>query len=362
MDWLVETTMISMVTAIIILSVKRLFGNKISPLWHYYIWFVLIIQLAIPFLPESRFSMRSLLPISGRFAEGSSDVVTQSFLDQVPFSRGVPITWGQLLLVTWLVGVVLFATVILVRYLKFKRQINRLSEMTDERVSIVLNQAKADLHVKRDVKLVCHGTTPMMVGLVKPVVLMPESYEYAELKPIFYHELTHLKYFDVLISWITVMLRCLFWFNPLIWYSFKVMQQDSELVCDYRVVKRLDLKHRKLYAYILLKYASMSSVCVKAPVTIVRFSMTGDQSGIRQRIGFISNVHNRSKWRGALAVLFTVTLALTTLTTVHAETAENSSQAGSCGQESEQTASMDTCCYQSNIGCSGLLLNGIEQE
>ncbi len=206
----------------------------------------------------------------------------------------------------------------------------------------------------------------MMVGFLSPVVFIPESYEHTELEAIFHHELTHLKYFDILIRWLTVSIRCVFWFNPLIWYSFKIMQQDSELVCDYRVVRHLNAGHRKQYAYTLLKYASVGSVCAAPQSAAGRISMASSGDEMKQRLGFISNLHNRSKSRTIMAVVFTCLLAVTTLTTVDAESPTTSSEKGYQTEiydiSSEQNEQIARCCYQSRFGGSGMLMSGFSDN
>ncbi|NLY18260.1 MAG: hypothetical protein GX045_04775 [Clostridiaceae bacterium] len=43
-----------------IVLIKRLFNNKLSANWHYYIWFLLIIRLIMPYTPESSLSIYDL--------------------------------------------------------------------------------------------------------------------------------------------------------------------------------------------------------------------------------------------------------------------------------------------------------------
>lgn len=55
------------VVAGIIILIKALFKNRFNAVWHYYIWFLLIIRLIIPYAPESSLSIFNLLsPASQR--------------------------------------------------------------------------------------------------------------------------------------------------------------------------------------------------------------------------------------------------------------------------------------------------------
>jgi len=58
----------SILTGMIIL-IKRLFNNKLSANWHYYIWFLLIIRLTMPYTPESSLSIFNLFPTTSQEIE-----------------------------------------------------------------------------------------------------------------------------------------------------------------------------------------------------------------------------------------------------------------------------------------------------
>ncbi|MYL60581.1 BlaR1 family beta-lactam sensor/signal transducer, partial [Virgibacillus halodenitrificans] len=49
---LVESMFISSFTVILIILFRKLFHNHLSPKWKYNLWFILLIALTIPFLPE----------------------------------------------------------------------------------------------------------------------------------------------------------------------------------------------------------------------------------------------------------------------------------------------------------------------
>ena len=59
--------------------------------------------------------------------------------------------------------------------------------------------------------------TPMLLGLWRPVLVLPER-EYSEemVKNIFRHELTHYRRGDLVFKWFAVLVSALHWFNPMV--------------------------------------------------------------------------------------------------------------------------------------------------
>ena len=62
MELLINMTIGGTVTACLILLVKRLLKNKLTPKWHFYIWIILALRLVVPGLPESDFSLLNAIP------------------------------------------------------------------------------------------------------------------------------------------------------------------------------------------------------------------------------------------------------------------------------------------------------------
>lgn len=79
------------------------------------------------------------------------------------------------------------------------------------------------------------------------------------------------------------LLRCLHWCNPLLWYCWDQAQNDSEALCDQRVLERLEGEERREYGVILLSMAD--NRYARAPGTT---SMANGGKNIKHRIGAIA--------------------------------------------------------------------------
>lgn len=96
--------------------------------------------------------------------------------------------------------------------------------------------------LKRQVRLVKHHRvrTPMTWGILKPVILMPPKakdwpIEYSW--PVLFHELSHIKRWDFVVTLLSRLAGALYWFNPLIWLVLKRLHVEQEKACDEMVLR-----------------------------------------------------------------------------------------------------------------------------
>lgn len=91
----------------------------------------------------------------------------------------------------------------------------------------------------------------------------------------------HYKYKDVLWNIIGTLLLCIYWYNPIIWFSFFEFRKDIEILCDYRVLQVY--KNKKDYASVLLKTALNKNRFIMATT-----SMQNGKRDISKRIKYIA--------------------------------------------------------------------------
>jgi bla regulator protein blaR1 len=87
-----------------------------------------------------------------------------------------------------------------------------------------------------------HGTGPLLLGLWRPVVVVPvdfrQRYTARERRLILAHERIHERRRDPLANVICAALQCVFWFNPLAHWAARLFRFDQELACDDLVLRR----------------------------------------------------------------------------------------------------------------------------
>ena len=82
-DKLLWISIQSSVLIILIVLLQKILRERFGIRWHYLLWFLLLIRLAIPWLPESKISIFNLVPKSiqqGRIIETFSELPSTRFM------------------------------------------------------------------------------------------------------------------------------------------------------------------------------------------------------------------------------------------------------------------------------------------
>jgi beta-lactamase regulating signal transducer with metallopeptidase domain len=101
-----------------------------------------------------------------------------------------------------------------------------------EAEQIVVEQCAARLGVR----IVAGDGSPMVCGLLRPVLILPnelvEQIDAPALRQIILHELAHLKRRDLVTIWAIQAMRTVYWFNPIVhWIAYQA-GLERELACD----------------------------------------------------------------------------------------------------------------------------------
>lgn len=82
---------------------------------------------------------------------------------------------------------------------------------------------------------------PMVVGYLKPIILIPVStlsgLTAKQLEMILAHELAHIRRFDHLVNLLQTVTEILFFFNPATWWISSQIKQEREYCCDALAVR-----------------------------------------------------------------------------------------------------------------------------
>ena len=83
-------------------------------------------------------------------------------------------------------------------------------------------------------------TVPTVIGLVKPMVLLPATIltnlSLQEVTAIITHELAHIRRHDLWMNLAQRIIEAVFFFHPVVWYISRKISQERELCCDDLVV------------------------------------------------------------------------------------------------------------------------------
>ena len=98
------------------------------------------------------------------------------------------------------------------------------------------------LNISRQVQFLISTriSVPMMMGVLKPVILLPlatiSQLSIDELEAILLHELAHIKRNDYLLNVFQTIIETVLFFNPFVWLISSVIRREREHCCDDLVV------------------------------------------------------------------------------------------------------------------------------
>ncbi len=189
----------------------------------------------------------------------------------------------------WLAVGGLFLLWQLLSYAAARRALLRAACLAAEGELALLEALRRSSGIRRPVGLFRTGRigTPMMLGLLHPVILLPERpMSGGELEVVLRHELAHLKRGDVAYKGLMLLCNAVHWFNPLVWLMAREAGRNLEYCCDDDVVRDQDGAFRRRYGEILLETAAGGS----APAFSTRFG-----GGKGQLKGRLANLFQHKK-------------------------------------------------------------------
>ena len=110
------------------------------------------------------------------------------------------------------------------------------------------------MRIKRRIRLkTCSDTdSPMLVGVVFPIVYIPKDIPEDDRRYIYLHELTHYRHKDLAIKWFACIVNAIFWFNPFVYLTINNMNEGCEIYCDETVTKCMDVDEKRAYMNTIL--------------------------------------------------------------------------------------------------------------
>ncbi len=139
--------------------------------------------------------------------------------------------------------------------------------------------------------------TPFSFGIFKKYVVIPDLpiQNENELRYIICHELIHHKHHDNVFSLILNILKCIYWFNPLVHAAFCSIRTDMEMYCDSDVLKYSEYGTAFDYGSTILNFIQRNSESL-------RTSLSGTGREIRERIQKLTKFKRSRKAEIALII------------------------------------------------------------
>jgi len=267
LSFLLKNTAYSLVLFIIVAVAVRFLPRRFA-LLRYLMWSLIFIRLVLPpnfALPISSGALLGAgVPSLGALESGP---VTHDGLGDVPLgdrestvlNRGIfgeVGTGTHVLLLVWIVGVLLSASILTINRRRFLRIARRGTVVDDPDIDTALNRWLGNFSIRRAVTvLTTEAQTPAYtVGTFRPVIVIPSwilalkesrADRPAVLESIIAHETAHIARFDDLALQVQGVLSALYFFNPFVWIAGSRMRLENDVICDSAVLSRATIVPRE---------------------------------------------------------------------------------------------------------------------
>lgn len=263
------------IVAGVFLIISQFLRNRQSPSIRYYSWLVVLVGFLIPVRPQIG---SAVVTVNNPAAIEHANTVTS-------------INPIIIITVIYLIGAISYIVFLTLRSTIWNRTVMRFAESVPEDIGNMTAEAASTLAIKRHVDVYYSDiiTSPMMMGLINPVILLPRrEYGYDELRLIIKHELTHYKHNDLWIKLLLTICRIMHWFNPLMIIIGRRLEQECEYYCDMSVTADEDKVMRKVYCESILNTVSAASSFASTGVKpAIATNFYSPKQGLKHRLQLI---------------------------------------------------------------------------
>ena len=258
-----------------LLAIALLLLKKASPTSRYLAsWVALTLMIIAPIITISQILSTEQQPYYTKAFETTNTHVTasaslsnQSPIPTVESVQTAPFDWmgyanflisqsRPYVAFAWFLGVCFFAR----RLYNGLHTANRLKGLQTQPANTIMSETLhgwcQKMGIKRRVSLnvSTHLNQPVLIGWLKPVILLPASLltgmSPSQLSAVLIHELAHIKRHDYVFSTIQSVIETLLFFHPAVWWISRQIRIERELCCDDLAV--ITLGGKKLYVNALV--------------------------------------------------------------------------------------------------------------
>lgn len=271
--------------------VVRLLLQKAPKKYSYLLWSVVAFRLCCPFSFQSVFSLFNLKPFDMTTAQrygsdalqyipntigtmarpnitvgipAANEMITDSLPAATTTASVNPIQiWLSIGAIFWIMGMVVLLIYGIISYMRLRR--------------ILRNAVLIRDHIYCSDQI----RSPFVLGFLRPKIYLPFGLDENRQRYVLTHEKYHIKRLDHLIKPLAYLLLSVYWFNPLCWLAFFLMNKDMEMSCDEKVLSSKGFV-RKEYGTLLLSFASNRRFPSPSPLAF-------GENGVKMRIINILN-------------------------------------------------------------------------
>lgn len=305
--------------AVVIALAKPVTKKLFSCAWQYYIWLAVLFVMVLPV--RLHVPQKSDIPPVTAIQTAQTEQTAQPVQNTGNIAFDVPTApetdiWQagasfvkrstslNIVAYVWLTGVIVFLLVNLIGYTRLILKMRKhsavvscpeLTNFTDKRVTVRVWE---------------NTFSPFMTGICRPTLVLPARELTQEQRMnILRHEMTHFRRRDIWYKWLVSLVKCVHWFNPVIWYVAKRIQTACEISCDMAVTQDMSKSEKKSYIDTILSLLPTG----KARQIPLTTQMASSKKTLRRRFTMIRNKKKTSKMMSVISALAAVVMLSTTV-------------------------------------------------
>lgn len=300
---------------LLLLAIKTLLKDKLSPRWQYAVWAVLALRILLPaytgkyyvLLPLPLWVETAKVMVEPHWASAYTNVYEATQVTSpIPWLTGAPVSLSDWLFLLYVVGVVVTLLWYLISWLRLCLLLRQGTPVPAD-VQEQIERIGKTYGCKTCRAIELPGLpSPMVCGVFRPVLALPKGKTLDD--HVILHELLHLNYKDALQNVFWCFCRTLHWCNPIVRLLLNRVGNDMESLCDQRVLERLRGEDRRNYGISLLAMAND-----KYPRAVGTTSLSNGGKNIAQRIEAIVRFKRYPRGMALASVCVVVVLAASSL-------------------------------------------------
>ncbi|RHR10480.1 hypothetical protein DWX58_03530 [Pseudoflavonifractor sp. AF19-9AC] len=322
---------------LLLLLLTPVLSRRFTPRWRYWAWLFVAVRLVVPFslswhpvelsapasLTAPSYDPQMTREVEQANPYGWQGKVTGDTTYQVWYTddqntehrivdlmlvrlEGVDGVWSTSFRwnYIWAAGWAVSFALLVLGYLRLCRQMARRRLPASREAQEELERQRRLLSVTGNVRLfqVPGLASPLLMGFLRPTVLLPHDLPSAALPVALAHELQHLKRQDLWYKLLLSLVGCIHWFNPLVRIMVCKGGQDVELCCDYDLLKTRDVAGRRAYGQAILDQMTAGDRGLSRLTT----GFSGDKKEVFARFKAMMDTAPKRRGRIALAAALVV--------------------------------------------------------
>ena len=295
---------------------KKIFGYS----WHYYIWLCVLFVMLMPVrfnvntMPAPNIATQTVQTqqtVVSEQPETTENIVQTAPAQKPQLLQKATVIWDRIiynrmniLAYVWLIGAIALMLLNVVRYVRLNIKIRKNGEV----ISCPETREYTDRRI--NVRIWENVASPFITGIFRPMLILPKTELSGEqLDNILRHEMTHFKRHDILYKWFAEFVKCIHWFNPVVWYVSKQIAAECEISCDMSVTKNMSGSEEMSYVSTILSLLPTGK-SKQLPLTT---QMASSKKILKRRFVMIKNKKTTSRFMSVLSAVIAVIMLSTTV-------------------------------------------------